>query len=74
MTLDEFDATYRAFCRRRPFRTFSIEFTSGELLAISHPEAVRRERSLYAVKTPTNEDIVFTAASVCRVLDEPADS
>jgi hypothetical protein len=39
MTKDQFDAAYRAFCRRRPFRAFLIEFTSGAQLLISHPES-----------------------------------
>jgi hypothetical protein len=29
MTKDQFDAACRAFCQRRPFRAFLIEFRSG---------------------------------------------
>jgi hypothetical protein len=47
MTKDQFDAAYRAFCRRRPFRPFLIEFLNGNQLLIGHPEAVRSEPKFY---------------------------
>lgn len=31
MTRDQFDAAYRAFSRRRPFRPFLIEIANGAL-------------------------------------------
>jgi len=40
MTPAQFDAALRAFCRRRPFRAFLIEFNSGSQLLIGHPEAI----------------------------------
>ena len=52
MTTDQLDTAYRAFCRRRPFRAFLIEFTSGHQLLIGHPEAVRNEAHLYAMRCP----------------------
>jgi hypothetical protein len=42
MTNDELDASLRAFSSRRPFRHFTIEFTSGSQVQVKHPEAVRR--------------------------------
>ena len=52
MTEDQFDAAYRAFCQRRPFRAFLIEFASGTQLLIGHPEAVRNEAQLYVTRCP----------------------
>ena len=43
MTKAQFDAAYRAFCGRRPFRSFLIEFMRGNQLSIVHPEAVRNQ-------------------------------
>ena len=40
MTSDTFARVLRAFCRRRPFRHFVIEFHTGQLLKIVHPEAI----------------------------------
>jgi hypothetical protein len=45
MTQNQFDAALRGFCRRRPFRAFLIEFTSGAQLLIGHPE-VRADAEL----------------------------
>jgi hypothetical protein len=71
MTKEQFDAAYRAFCRRRSFRPFLIEFTSGHQLLISHPEAVRNEANLYAMRCPDGCHVVLAAESVVRLLDVP---
>ncbi|MBI3410655.1 MAG: hypothetical protein HY040_20150 [Planctomycetes bacterium] len=71
MTSDQFDAAYRAFCRRRPVRPFLIEFTSGNQLLIGHPEAVRNDGELYAMRCPDGGHVVFVAESVSRLLDVP---
>jgi hypothetical protein len=70
--MDQFDSAYRAFCRRHPFRAFFIEFTSGSQLVIGHPEAVRNEAYLYAMRCPDGGHVVFAAESVARLLDFPA--
>ncbi len=71
MTIAQFDTAFRAFARRRPFRPFVIEFTSGHQAWIRHPEAVRREGELYAMRSPDAGSIVFAAESVSRLLDVP---
>jgi len=42
MTPFQFDVALSAFCRRRPFRKFVVEFTSGNKVGVRHPEAIRR--------------------------------
>jgi hypothetical protein len=64
MTPSQFDIAYRAFCRRRPFRTFLIEFTSGNQVSVGHPEAVRNEGALYAMRRTDGGHVVFVAESV----------
>jgi hypothetical protein len=71
MSEDQFDAAYRAFWRRRPFRAFWIEFLSGEQLLVGHPEAVRKEADLYLMRGPDGGYVIFAAESVCRLLDLP---
>jgi hypothetical protein len=71
MSKEQFDAAYRAFWRRRPFRAFLIEFTSGKQLLVGHPEAVRREADLYVMRCPDGGYVVFAAESVARLLDLP---
>jgi hypothetical protein len=69
MTPKQFDLAYRAFCRRRPPRKFFIEFMSGNIAKVPHPEVVRREGDLYAMRLPDGADMVFAAESVSRLLD-----
>jgi hypothetical protein len=71
MTEDQFDIACRAFGRRRPFRAFLIEFTSGAQLLIGHPEAVRSEAEFYMMRCPDGGHVVFAAESVARLLDVP---
>jgi hypothetical protein len=71
MSKGQFDAAYRAFCRRRPFRAFWIEFISGEQLLVGHPEAVRKEADLYVMRGPLGGYVIFAAESVSRLLDLP---
>lgn len=71
MSRDQFEHACRGFCRRRPFRSFSIEFTSGAQLLISHPEAVRNEADLLTTRCPDGSYVVFAAESVSRLLDLP---
>jgi hypothetical protein len=40
MTSDNFDRSLRAFQRRRPFRSFTIELVSGDRFQVDHPEAL----------------------------------
>jgi hypothetical protein len=74
MTPKQFDLAYRAFCRRRPPRKFCIEFVSGNKTVVGHPEAIRREGDLYAMRSPDGSDMVFAAESVARLLDVPAET
>jgi hypothetical protein len=40
MTAEHFDKRLQAYQRRRPFRSFSVHFVSGEHLDVDHPEAM----------------------------------
>ena len=71
MNVEQFDGAYRAFSRRRPFRTFLIEFTSGHQVSISHPESVRFEADLYVLRNPDSGYVIFDAEKVTRLLDLP---
>ncbi len=74
MTDEQFEAAYRAFRRRQPFRAFLIEFTSGTQLVIGHPEAVRREAQFYVTRRPDGGYVLFAADTVSRLLDVPTPS
>lgn len=71
MTRNELDVSLRAFCSRRPFRHFLIEFTSGVQVHVKHPEVVRQHGSLYVLPSPDHGFCFFSASSVVRLLDVP---
>jgi hypothetical protein len=71
MTAAQLDFALRAFCRRRPFRPFLIEFTSGDTMLVRHPEAVRQvEGEIFVERRPNRGFVLFTGDSVSRLLDE----
>ncbi|MCI0682267.1 MAG: hypothetical protein L0Y71_09195 [Gemmataceae bacterium] len=69
MTSEQLNTACRAFCRRRPFRTFLIEFNSGNQMAVSHPDGVRNEAHLFVARLPDGGHVVFAADGVSRLLD-----
>jgi hypothetical protein len=40
MIANAFAIALHAFCRQRPFRSFTLIFNTGERLVISQPEAI----------------------------------
>lgn len=74
MTEAQFDAAFRGFCRRRPFRAFMIEFDSGSQSHVGHPEVIRQEGNLYMMRRVDGGYMVFTPASVSRLFDLQVDS
>ena len=72
MTSDQFNIALGGFCRRRPFKPFLLEFTSGNRLIVSHPELVdAKVGGLFFMRRPDRGNEVFTAESVIRFLDPP---
>ena len=71
MTKAQFDTAYRAFCRRRQFRSFWLEFASGQQLLVSHPEAIVDKGLLYYMRCPDGTQVLFAVESVVRMFDLP---
>jgi hypothetical protein len=74
MTREQFEVAYRAFCQRRPFRPFLIEFISGHQLSITHPEAVIFKKLFFAMRGADGGNVIFAPDSVARVLDPTSKS
>lgn len=68
MTPQELDQLLQAFARQRPFRPFVLEFTSGQQVQVTHPEAASWWGPFYLYVGPDRSRFWFVAASVCRVL------
>ena len=72
MTDGELDTCLRAYCRRRPFRPFVLEFFSSVQIVIDHPEGVAAVSDrLWLYRGPKNAQSLFPSSSVCRLLDIP---
>jgi hypothetical protein len=69
MTMEQFDVSYRACSRRRPFQPFLIEFMSGQQFLISHPEAIDVKLHVYVMRGPKGGHVIFAAEGVARLLD-----
>jgi hypothetical protein len=69
MTKNEFDAIFSAFLRRRPFRPFLIEFFSGTIIRIGHPEVLRDESGIFVLRLPDGVTTAFVAGSVSHLFD-----
>jgi hypothetical protein len=61
MTSGQLDAATRAFCRRRPFRAFLIEFVSGNQLLVRHPEVIRQAGELFVARSADGGFMTFAA-------------
>ena len=59
----------QAFAQRRPFRPFWLEFFSGDRVKVTHPEVIEQVGDLFDLRTPNRAYRVFTAESVCQLLD-----
>jgi hypothetical protein len=72
VTEEEFSVSLRAFCGRRPFRHFLIEFFNGQQIQVKHPEGVDSFGGVWLFHEPqSNRVVVFASSSVCRLLDPP---
>jgi hypothetical protein len=60
----------RVFGRRRPFREYCIEFVNEQRIIIKHPDAVVWTGDLWYFRSPQRANVLFTADSVCRLLDD----
>jgi hypothetical protein len=59
----------RVFHKRKPFRPYTIELTSGARLEINHPEAVTLEEEVIVVQSSRGFRSVCEYGSVVRFLD-----
>ena len=71
MSPAQFETALRGFCRRRPFQSFLVEFTSGNQMLVPHPEAIGPRGGLYLLRRPDGGYVAFAAESVARLLDVP---
>ena len=70
MTHDSFERALRAFQQRTPFRPFSVEFVSGERIAIDHPEALIVRAGVAVFISSKGVPTLFDHESVSELIGE----
>jgi hypothetical protein len=72
MTTDELEQVLRAMAQRRPFRSFFIEFGSGDRILVSHPEAIYRRGEFFLYRSPDGGQRIFLGPGVCQFIAPPS--
>jgi hypothetical protein len=70
MTAEHFDKTLQAYHRRRPFRSFSVRFVSGEHVDVDHPEALVVRGGVGVYLSAAGVPTLFDHESVSEVISE----
>ncbi len=70
MTPDNFERVLQAFQRRTPFRPFTVEFVSGERIAVDHPEALVLRGGVGVYLSPDGVPTLFDHEGVSEVVGE----
>lgn len=74
MTDLELDAAVKIYARRRPFRSYLVEFVSGQEVLVDHPEGIALFHDLWPYRGPNLSQSLFPSSSVCRLLDYPPET
>lgn len=70
MTSDNFEKALQAYQRRRPFRSFSVRFVSGEHIDVDHPEALIVRSGVGVFLSAAGVPTLFDHESVSEVVGE----
>jgi len=70
MTPENFDRVLQAFQRRAPFRAFTVEFVSGERIAVDHPEALVLRGGVAVYVSSNGVPTLFDHESVSEVVGQ----
>jgi hypothetical protein len=70
MTAEHFDKALQAYHKRRPFRSFTVRFVSGEQIDVDHPEAMVIRAGVGVYVSAAGAPTLFDHESVSEVLGE----
>jgi hypothetical protein len=70
MTAEHFDKTLQAYQQRRPFRSFSVRFVSGEHIDVDHPEAMVIRAGVGVYVSAAGVPTLFDHESVSEIAGE----
>jgi hypothetical protein len=67
MIVENFETALRSFARRKPFQPYLVEFASGGVVQIDHPEAVALRDGLAVFRRPDGTFTLFDCHGVTRL-------
>jgi hypothetical protein len=70
MTSEHFEKALRAYQQRRPFRSFSVRFVSGEHVDVDHPEALVIRAGVGVYVGSSGVPTLFDHESVSEAIDD----
>jgi hypothetical protein len=70
MTSDHFERILRAFQRRAPFHSFTVELVSGDRIKVDHPEAMALRGGVAVYISPDGTPTFLDHEGVSQVIDE----
>jgi hypothetical protein len=70
MTSQHFEKSLRAYQQRRPFRSFSVRFVSGEHVDVDYPEALVIRAGVGVYVSSSGVPTLFDHESVSEVASE----
>lgn len=70
MTIDHFERTLRAFQRRAPFKSFTVELMSGSRFQVDHPEALILRRGVAVFLAADGTPTLFDHEGVSQVIGD----
>ncbi|HZL33998.1 MAG TPA: hypothetical protein VFC78_01730 [Tepidisphaeraceae bacterium] len=70
MEREHFDQGLRAFQRRRPFRSFTVELVSGEQIQVDHPEALVLRGGIGVYISPEGVPTILDHEGVTGIIGE----
>jgi hypothetical protein len=70
MTAEDFETTLRAFQRRTPFKSFVVEFVSGDRIQVDHSEALMLRGGVAVFISATGVPVILDHEGVSQVIGD----
>ena len=74
MVAESFDQALRAYQRRKPFQSFTVEFVSGDRIEVDHPEALVVRGGIAVYVSAQGVPTLFDHESVSRLIGDTAEA
>jgi len=74
MTAEHFQTTIRAFQKRSPFRSYTVELVSGDRVVVDHPEALVVRGGVGVYVSSAGAPTIFDHEGVSQIIANSGES